>query len=458
MKKNLDLPTDFKKQMQEILSDQFPAFQEALKQDTPTSIRVHPHFDFLPPNISKKVPWCEKGFLLKERPVFTLDPLFHAGLYYVQEASSMFVQEAVRQCVDVSKPLKILDLCAAPGGKTTLLADLGQQHLVVANEVIKSRFSILNQNLTKWGYWNKATIQHDSTDFKGLEQFFDVVLVDAPCSGEGLFRKDPAAMQEWSEDAVQLCAARQKRILTNAQSLVKPGGVLIYSTCTYNNLENKNNAEWLAENFDFETVQLYLKEEWNIKEYFYQNSFGYQFFPHQTVGEGFFISCFRKVSTSQKKSKKRLPKQFRSLQKMTKKQTQLLAPIVQIPNQYELYLTPKQTILAYSKNWLSDHIQLDHHFRKKNLGIEIGELKGKNFIPSHALALAKPANLKTPAIVLTKEQALKYLKKETFEIDNQQTGWHIMKYQGYPLGWAKLLKNRMNNYFPKEWRIRMEIK
>ena len=242
------------------------------------------HTDF------EKVPWHPQGYYLNERPSFTLDPVFQAGGYYVQEASSMFVAEAVRQTMDTSKPLRVLDLCAAPGGKTTTLAaELTENSFLMANEVIKSRIPALKENLLKWGFTNYVVTNHDPETMAELEGFFDVVLVDAPCSGEGLFRKDDEAAKEWSVQHVELCSARQKRILKAAAFLVAPNGVLVYSTCTYNAQENDENVAYITKITELERIDLSLPTEFGIQA----TQGGAQFYPHKLKGEGFYLAVFR---------------------------------------------------------------------------------------------------------------------------------------------------------------------
>ncbi len=243
------------------------------------------------------VPWCPSAFYLEVRPSFTFDPLFHAGLYYVQEASSMFLWEVLRQTVgEHTKDKKVLDLCAAPGGKSTLLASYFKDGFVVSNEVIKSRANILSENITKWGTGNVVVTNNDPAHFQRLDNFFDVMVIDAPCSGSGLFRKDETAMDEWSAEAVALCSHRQQRIIADAYLCLRQNGVLIYSTCSYSAEENENVLDWMVEHFDLEPVTLQVNEEWNIvasSSSKYQAP-GYRFYPDKVKGEGLFIAAFVK--------------------------------------------------------------------------------------------------------------------------------------------------------------------
>ncbi|HRF42010.1 MAG TPA: RsmB/NOP family class I SAM-dependent RNA methyltransferase, partial [Saprospiraceae bacterium] len=283
---------DFRIQMQAQLGAAFADFADALTQPAPVSIRANRHKWTGPAQHDGQVPWCKNGYYLAERPPFTLDPLLHAGAYYVQEASSMSIAHALRQLVDLENPLLALDLAAAPGGKSTLLAGmLSADSLLIANEVIRNRYQALRHNLARWGLPNVAVSQHDPEDFAPLAGSFDLVLVDAPCSGEGLFRKDPDAQKEWSPAQVGFCAARQRRILAQAAALMAPGGVLVYSTCTYNDEENAANAAWLQEVAGLEYAPVNWPSEWGVEE----RRWGYQFYPHRVRGEGFYVACFRRV-------------------------------------------------------------------------------------------------------------------------------------------------------------------
>src|SRR4030095_5372686 len=207
------------------------------------------------------------GYYLPERPVFTLDPLFHAGVYYVQEASSMFLEQALKQSVDLSQPIKILDLCAAPGGKSTLIESLlNEESLLVSNEVIKTRVNVLQENITKWGGKNVVVTNNDAKDFARLENYFDVIVVDAPCSGSGLFRKDPEAVAEWSPGNVALCSQRQMRILADVFPSLKKNGILIYSTCSYSEKEDELILDWIKESFEVRSLRFDVQPAWQIVE------------------------------------------------------------------------------------------------------------------------------------------------------------------------------------------------
>ncbi|GAB3814418.1 hypothetical protein GCM10028895_07510 [Pontibacter rugosus] len=228
------------------------------------------------------------GILPTRTSFFTLDPLLHAGAYYVQEASSMFLEQALKQSIDLDESLHVLDLCGAPGGKSTHLASLiSKDSLLVANEVIRSRASILAENVTKWGSGNVLVTSNDPREFSRLPDFFDVMVIDAPCSGEGMFRKDHAAVGEWSEENVNLCAQRQQRILMDVWDALKPGGLLIYSTCTWNEKENEENIAWLAAQEGVESIKLEVQPEWGIIPTQLNGLEGYRFYPHRVQGEGF---------------------------------------------------------------------------------------------------------------------------------------------------------------------------
>lgn len=430
-------------------------FLNALAQPTPVSVRHNPRkLLALEAAAIDRVPWHPHGNYLKERPVFTLDPSFHAGAYYVQEASSMFLYEALRQRVDFSRPLKILDLCAAPGGKSTLLASMmDNKGLLVANETIRPRLNALRENMEKWGYSNVAITSAEVSEFEALEDWFDVVLVDAPCSGEGLFRKDPKAVSEWSPGQVTICAARQKHILASAVKCLAPGGIMVFSTCTYNAAENGDNVAWLSTQFELAVLPLEIPMDWGIEA----RGGGYQFFPHRLRGEGFYLAVFQKPGGSE--AKKQAVSGFRSLTPLPKSQIHEATRWLAEDAKAKLFQTNTGTILALPAALENDFLVLDKLLKIKWFGTVIGTFKGQHFIPDHALALSLMAAATLPRLELNLEQALRYLKKETFDLPTGTgTGWMLVGYKSLNLGWIKALPNRMNNYLPAERRIRMDIR
>ncbi len=467
------------------IEDQFSAtdfldFQTAFEAIAPVAVRLNPlkTIKNFSKNFSKNldekfeeneiqaVKWAKNaGFYLPKRPVFTLDPAFHAGAYYVQEASSMFLGEAIRQTFSPVEQAFVLDLCAAPGGKTTLIADVlnefSTDFLLIGNEVMRPRYHILEENILKWGNLNIATANHDPKDFGTLGSVFDLVVVDAPCSGEGMFRKDAKAIGEWNLQNVATCAARQRRILSEAAALVSENGLLMYSTCTFNDVENMENVAWLCQTFDMESVRLRLDDFSEITEKTLENTFGYQFYWHKTQGEGFFLSVFRK-----KKVEKTMPvlpkKPVFKLPKLGKKETELLKDWIKDWANFSFFLKNNGQIVALQQKDLERAALLGTLLKNTRFGIEIGTFKGNDFIPSHDLALSTALKRSDTGgghfqeLALDKTTALHYLKKENIET-NAKTGWTLATFEGLPLGWLKVLPNRINNYLPKDFRIRMEI-
>ena len=403
-------------------------------------------------NLAGKVPWCSNGIYLSQRPSFTADPLFHAGAYYVQEASSMFLETALLQSADLGKPVRVLDLCAAPGGKSTLLQSLlGADSLLVSNEVIKTRVNILAENITKWGAANVIVTNNDPRDFQRLENYFDVMVVDAPCSGSGLFRKDPAAINEWSEQNVALCSQRQQRILADALPALKEDGLLIYSTCSYSEQEDEAIADWLAEEMKMETVQLKLPQEWGIVETQSNrsNAFGYRFYPNRVKGEGFFIALFKKTTGT---GEWNIGKQKNKLDKPGAKELSVLQPFLHHPDDL-FFIRQKETILAMPHFFEADLLAVQQALYIKKAGVSLGTVIRDELIPDHELALSRVIDPLLPAIEVDVETALQYLRRQDISLASDARGWALLTQQGLPLGWVKILPNRINNYYPKEWRI-----
>ena len=298
----MKLPQAFVERTRRLLGDeQYPVFEEALQKEVPVSIRPN-RKKIDKPIEGELVQWASSGYYLNVRPTFTFDPLFHAGCYYVQEASSMFVERVL--ATYVQEPVVMLDLCAAPGGKSTLSRNvLPEGSLLIANEVMRNRSQILAENLIKWGNPEVIVTNNDPSDFTPLENLFDVILTDVPCSGEGMFRKDEVAVEEWSVENVDVCWQRQRRILKDIWPTLKPGGLLIYSTCTFNREEDEDNVAWISRELGAEILTVPMDESWGITGNLIGEDFPvYRFMPHRTKGEGFFLAVLRKRRFEEDKS------------------------------------------------------------------------------------------------------------------------------------------------------------
>lgn len=448
-------PDSFTKQMQQQLGDTSEAFFQALEASAPVSIHLNPQKPLSFRHSLFPIPWNKNGFYLPSRPVFTLDPLFHAGAYYVQEASSMFLAEAVGQCVDLNKNLRVLDLAAAPGGKSMVLASiLSSDSLLLSNEVIQSRYQTLRYNVSKWGYPNVWTSNNDAKGLQKLGPFFDLIVVDAPCSGEGLFRREPEAATEWSAEQVQYCSARQKKILADTLQLLRPVGCLIYSTCTFNQLENDENAKWLCKEFGLEPVQLDIPADWNI----HPTDMGYQFYPHLVRGEGFYLAAFTRTSKDEASADSKNRRHKGPLQKVSKKIANTFQHWIAEDKNTVSFLHPKTGEFHMLPSSLEADAQLLASAVKKiYLGTALGTIKGQQLVPSPSWALSTWKASNIPAVDLGELQALKFLKKDQLEAANVPRGWQLATYKGQGLGWLKGLGKRVNNYHPNAWRIRMDL-
>ena len=398
----------------------------------------------------KPVPWSSYGYYLPERPSFTFDPVFHAGAYYVQEASGMFLEQALRQAADLSRPLRVLDLCAAPGGKSTLLQSLlSPDSLLVSNEVIRNRSNILAENIVKWGGVNVVVTSSDPKDLGRLENYFDVIVVDAPCSGSGLFRRDPEAIREWSLDAVRLCHQRQQRILADCWPALRQDGLLVYSTCSYSREENEDIVDWMVREPGATTCRLAVRADWNIVETESgSGAYGYRFYPDRLEGEGLFMACVRKSGGGTFAP----PRKKNPLERVSKKEVERVAGWVN-EEKALAYFFHGGVIHAIPEVLLADVPVLQSGCYLKRAGVPIGKSGIKEFIPEHDLAVSTIAGRALPALALSKPDALSYLQKEEFTPDTSHLGWMLVQYEGQNLGWIKALPGRINNYYPKQWRI-----
>ncbi len=427
-----------------------PAKAEGLRGEQPA--RVSEVLPML--TAAGRVPWCADGFLLAGRPSFTFDSDFHAGAYYVQEAASQFVG-----CLLQGGPTsgaRILDLCAAPGGKTTLYASLvGRGGLVVANEIDRRRASVLADNVRKWGTGNVVVTTCEPHAVCDCEAWFDVVAVDAPCSGEGMFRKDPAARGEWSENNVRQCAARQDNILREAWRALRPGGTLIYSTCTFNRDEDEGSLERMLAWAGDEVAAPYpvdVDPAWGIVEGEVGPFRTFRFFPHRTVGEGFFAAVARKAPDAP--GRQRLPKGRRSMVAPADRASAgELRRWVREPDRMVF-----GTVAGTGYAWYGEQAEavktLSEALPVICSGVALGQLFKGRLKPDPALAffdgLERGA---VPVAGLDDEQALRYLRRQEVAAGALAEGVNLVTARGRALGFAKRIGARVNNMYPNSLRI-----
>ena len=435
------LPEEFKRRITSRLGEEAGSFFKVLDGPATTSIRLNPDKvkGFLS---SEQVPWCRQAYHLERRPVFATDPLWHAGAYYVQDASSMILDHLVRNLDLPVHPLA-LDLCAAPGGKSTVLASALPSGFIVANEVIRNRVGMLQENLAKWGTVNTAVCNADPSQFKVLRETFDILVVDAPCSGEGLFRKDPAARGEWSEDLVSMCSARQRRILSDAIGVLKPGGFLVYSTCTFAEEENEANVGWLHSQ-GFELAMPAVPTGLNIED----SGSGWRFWPHRLSGEGFFVAVLRKTSGEENEGKGRDRRE-------EKVKNKFLSEMKSWVSGDWSYDQDKNGVIRIVPEAFSEIIpRLEKEMRFRSCGISLAQQIRDELKPQPEAALAAGLNRGIfPEIQLDHAQALKYLSREEIPFVDFKGSWALIVFGGVPLGWVKNAGTRLNNYYPKEWRL-----
>ncbi|MBP5171836.1 MAG: hypothetical protein ILP04_07270 [Bacteroidales bacterium] len=456
------LPAAFVGQMQDILGEESEAFFQALSEPSPVSVRINPaktragqEEALLPAPSTDRVPWCPYGRYLSERPSFTFDPAFHAGAYYVQEASSMYLWTVLQEAfgyLEADAPLTALDLCAAPGGKSTLLLDaLPNGSILVANEIQRQRANVLAENLAKWGHPGTIVTQADpaaigalfpSTAFPGGA--FDLMLTDVPCSGEGMFRKEADALRDWSPEAVTACQQRQRRILQSAWPALRPGGILIYSTCTFNRAENEDNVRWIAQTLGAREISIR------------------RFFFHRSRGEGLFMALLQKNEDKEAARSRIDPVRDRRREQRPAIPGCVTGALswLQQPGDYTPIILPDCSFSAASP-LIADMVRLLAKNRIPMLmaGIPLGELKGRDLVPDTALALSTALDRsQLPCHELDREQALRFLRREALVLPaTAPKGLTVVTHGGLPLGFVRQLGNRANNLYPAHWRIRSSI-
>lgn len=405
----MNLPVDFEKYTRQLMGEQlYTELLKGLSDDVPVSIRVNPfkcpeHFSI--PLKDDCVPWCQYGYYLKHRPNFTFDPLFHAGLYYVQEASSMFHEHVIQQLIHEigNDDLRVLDLCAAPGGKSIAIRSiLPDNCLLYSNEPIRARAQVLMENMLKWGHPNVVVTNNYARDYQRANMRFDIIVADVPCSGEGMFRKDANAIGEWSLQNVEKCWRLQREIITEIWPCLKPGGYLVYSTCTFNAHENEENVNWIVEQLGADFVNVHTKEEWNITGSLIDQHPMYRFIPGKTRGEGLFVAVLKKHEDD--------------------------APNVHAREAMLRIMTDEQLVPPNKKKDIPNH--------------------------SKALSIRLQRN-EYPNVDIDYQQAISYLRKEAIVLPSETPrGIVLLTYQHAPIGFAKNIGNRANNLYPMEWRIK----
>ncbi len=449
----------FRKYLEEAIgSENAHVAFSAFEQQASVSVRLNPFKNVMGMD-GRAVAWNRYGRILEQRPKFTLDPLFHGGAYYVQDSSSMFVGHVFRQVLakmerPESRPLRVLDLCAAPGGKTTdLLASLreacGDNFLLVANEIMKARVGVLADNVALWGDPNVVVTSDDPRAFGPLAGYFDIILADVPCSGEGMFRKDEEAQIQWSEGNVSLCASRQRRIVADVWPSLAENGVFIYSTCTFNRYENDDNVEWIAEELGSEV----LRDDFaDGCPGVLRTGHGYSLVPGHVEGEGQYCGALRKTSEVDWAKGKSC-----CAEKSVKGAV--------VPDGLDRFFGKKmsfsakgETITAVPENISKEVASLRQNLHVIAAGCAVGVMKGKVVVPDADLALSLALDKTAfPCAEVDRQTALAFLHRDAIVLSDEEKGYVLICYCGLPLGFVKNLGNRCNSLHPQSRRIRMDI-
>ena len=470
--KNMELPKAFIDYMDGLMGQEASnRLQQGLQEAPQVSIRMNEakiksygRELSLPASGSEPVPWCATGYYLHERPSFTFDPLLHAGAYYVQEAGSMFLEQAFKSIasrLSSDSPLMALDLCAAPGGKSTHLRSLlPEGSFLVSNEPMRPRAQVLSENMQKWGNPDGMVTQAFPADFTPLEHLFDVIVTDVPCSGEGMFRKDEGAIADWSPENVNLCHARQRSIIEDIWPTLKPGGFLVYSTCTFNAMEDEDNVLWIAKELGADLLPIACAAEWNVQgDLTGRNLPVYHFLPGWTRGEGFFLALLQKHGCADEAGegwRKCLPRKTNKKGKNERPAVSFNALEPWIDGRSWEWFAEGTEAYAVSSCWAEACKAIKECASVLHAGVPVAELKGRDWMPRQGLALS--CACRREAFVqaeLTYDQSIAYLRKEALVLPaDLPKGYVLLTYKQFPLGFAKQIGNRANNLYPDAWRIR----
>ena len=441
----MKLAESFVQQLQGLVPDEWEALVEAITSTEPSvAVRVNDARGANVPDEARRVPWCNQGYYLNDRPAFTFDPDWHAGRYYVQDASSMFISHVIKHLIH--EPVRYLDLCAAPGGKTTAaLQALPTGSLVVANEIVPPRARVLADNIIRWGNPHCVVTSNAPAQIGKLTHFFDVIATDVPCSGEGMMRKDDEAVSQWSPQLVEQCAERQRGILTDAWNALRPGGLLIYSTCTYNRQENEEIADFIVRELGAVSLEVPIEEDWNIHPAIVSDCHCYRFMPHRVDGEGLFMAAFRKDGNCQRQD-------IRCKEKNAKKCDEIGKNWLLDPNNFSIEQLG-DLFVAVPAEWRNEVAALRASLNVLHADIELATVMGRKTVPHHALALstARAAGA-FPVCEVDYPTALRYLRGESITVDGPR-GYVLVAHEGAILGFANNLGSRANNLYPKPQRI-----
>ncbi len=448
----MTLPEEFTAYTRQLMGeDVFRKFMAGMEEQPPVSVRLNPFkYDSsimsLPAAEKAVVEWCAEGRYLQSRPLFTLDPLLHAGAYYVQEAASMYVTDVVRRFAPADRPLMVLDLCAAPGGKSTALRSiLPEGSLLMTNEPMRQRANILVENMQKFGHPDVVVTNNYAIDYQRSGLKFDIILADVPCSGEGMFRKDEGAISEWSVANVNKCAELQRSIIDDIMPCLAEGALLIYSTCTFNAHEDEDNTAYI------------------VSEYGLEKLCERHFIPGVTPTEGLYM-CALQNGDSQSCALGN--ERFKVVKNGKRRDKGKASPAVQGAKEASRWLKESSDfdflmlggrIAAVKKAWRDKYDLAEKKLRVMYAGIEIGTPKGRDLVPSQSLALSTAlAPGAFPRVEVSKDMALRYLRREAIELPAEtERGYVIVSYMGLPLGFLKNLGNRANNLYPQEWKIKI---
>ncbi|MDE6416672.1 MAG: RNA methyltransferase RsmF [Duncaniella sp.] len=457
------IPEDFAAECRRQLGDEAAPLLDSLRDGEPgRSVRLNPAKPSALAPAGEAVEWCDGGVrLAADAPSVTLDPLFHAGAYYAQDASSMIVKTVVKHIAGAD-PLVAVDACAAPGGKTTATIDaLPAGSLMIANEIVPARCAILRENLLKWGYPATIVTRGDTATLARMGETADLVIADVPCSGEGMMRKDADAVAQWNPRLVEECARLQREIVDNLWNLLRPGGTMIYSTCTFNRHENEENVAYIVDELGGEPIAVPGLPDC-IAPGIDTPYPCYRFMPHRLRGEGLFVAVIRKPGHSSPLGDDSVPAGKRKDSRNRRHDTgrssaarDIAASLVDRPESFGIIET-SDAITLFPEKWMPLLKRVERCTTVVQAGITAATIKGRDVIPHHSLAMSTAMNREAfPEVALSLDDARDFLRRNTLTLPpDTPRGYVTVTYGGLPLGFMKHLGNRSNNLYPADYRIK----